>query len=302
MGINISNQNVQDTINSLTKIVNNTSNSVFQSSSVGCASGVNLSVNVGVYPVISGTGVNQTISYPPCVPQTVIDGDIIVSQFASGSCSLTGGITNTLNASYTANLKQNIQDWIEQQVQQRNGFIAAAIDIANTQKITTENISQMIANDVSNNISQKCDAFVQASTSGTINICALVKKDIIVNQSAIATNITTCLTNNIVTAITNDTVITDIINKTVQKTKQDNQGLGDLARYFIIGAVVIVVIGIIAAALFYIFGNKGSTPAVDPEKLKLSKIREITALKENIAKKTIMKRTVANVSTVATKV
>ncbi len=289
MGANISNQVVQQSIDSLTEVVNNTSNSVFQSVKQECVSDLKLTLNLGLYPVITGSGANQTITYQTCVPSPNVEGNATLNQFASGTCTLNGGISNTLEANYSAQLKQNIKSWIDQQQQQRNGFIAVAINIANTVNITNEQLTTRITNSITNQISQKCDAYVQSSAQGLINICANIGKDLTINQSAISTNITTCVTNNIVTAISNDSVLVDIVNKAVQQTSQDNEGFGDLARYLIIGGVILGVLIVIGVVLYLIFGKKENLEAIDPEKLKLSKIRQVTALKENIAKESTMK-------------
>ena len=261
MGLNLSNQYTQNTVESFNEVINSTVNSVAQNLQTTCSASNVFKGNYGIYPtVIDANG--QVRATAECSQNNI--SSLNISQTASNSCSIEGGLTNQINENLTTTLSNNINTWMTQTAQQNNGWISIGLNIAASEAITQEELSNRIANTISSNLNQTCSAFLQASNFGEIYVCGNYPNGIYVTQNAVGSNLTTCIINNSITAITNDSVLNDIVTKTTQQVSQTNEGLSTIAKWLIIGGVIIGVLIILGVILFLVFSGSGSKQEVNP--------------------------------------
>lgn len=261
MGANVSNEFTQNTVKSLSSVINSTVNSVTQSIGTECTTANTLSALFGIYPTSFSNG--QVTATAECLTATF--KDINVTQLASGTCSIKGGITTQVQNQLTTTLSNNIQTWIEQNQKQNNGWIAIGLNIAASEQISAQDIANKIANGITNNINQTCSALINSSNVGQVFYCGSYD-NINIQQQAIAVNLTTCLTNNLVTLVANDQELNNIVTKVEQQIDQTNEGLSTIAKWLIIAAVILGVLLLIGGLLYLIFSSKSGGQKAPPPK------------------------------------
>lgn len=256
MGLALSNNYVSNTVNSLSQIISDTVNTVTQTVSTQCNASNVFKLQAGTYATSVNTQTGQT-TFAQC---TIAPGsfDINITQTASNSCNLTAGLTNDLSVQLNQTLANNINNWLSANAKANNGFLGFGISIANNIGINQTNLSQKIANDVTNNITQVCTSILDASNFGYIQVCGNYNVNAV--QSAVNTNLTTCLINNLVNNIQSDNVLNNIVQQAAASANANNSGLdlsGIIKWILIIGGIIIALI-IIGVLLWLIFGSKGT--------------------------------------------
>jgi hypothetical protein len=251
MGANLSNQYTQNVLNDFNSVVNSTVTNVIQNVSTTCTDVNSFQGIFGSYPTQFVNGqVTATAICPTNIKQ------LTISQNASNTCTLSGTSINSVQETLNTTLSNNIQTWIGQQTTQNNGWVPLfVINASNAGISNTTTLSNKIANDITANISQTCSAILGASNQGIVSVCGNYPDGVLVVQNALSTNLTTCLINNTVTAITNDSVLNAVVTKTSQQTAQTNEGLSTIAKYIIIAVVAVVVLIIIGVILYFVFGG-----------------------------------------------
>lgn len=285
MGLNASNQFTENTLNSLSSVVNSTTNQVLQDIETECNVTNTFEGFYGIYPT-KFTDTEQ--DFAPC-PTTV--SSVNVSQYADATCSIKGGLTSEINEKLTTTLTDNINNWITQNAKQNNGWLSIGINIAAEENINQTQISSRISNNISSNLSQKCETFLAASNQAKLYFCGNYPDGIVIAQKGVASSLTNCMLQGIITAITNDSVLNDIVNKTSQQVSQTNEGLGSLLKWIIIAAIVIAVVVIIGILIYFISsGGKGKKPEeVESEGKKI--LEEcVTELRGEIEGKSILEK------------
>ena len=280
MGANLSNENTQNTLNDFNSVVNSTVSSVIQNASTTCTAVNSFQGFFGVSPTRFENG--QVVATASCAAETNIS-QLDVSQTASNSCSLSATSISTIQEDLNTTLSNNIQTWIGQQTTQNNGWIP--IFVANMQNegiSNTTDISNRVANRITANVSQTCSAILDASNQGLIFVCGSYPQGVLVTQNALSTNLTTCLINNTVTAITNDSILNSAVTKTSQQTAQTNEGLSTIAKYIIIAVVAVVILVIIGVILYFVFGGSKTPP---PRNVESAKEREKMMLERELIEK-----------------
>ena len=279
MGANLSNQNTSNTLSSFNSLINQTVSSVLQNSQTNCSSSNTFRGLFGSYP----TNVNTQTGDIQIAECGGTFNSVVINQIAQGTCNLTAGITSDVQANITNQLSTNINQWLTQNATQNNNWLALFVLNASNEGITnTTDLSNQIANTISSNISQTCSAFVAASNLGAVSYCGNYPNGIVVNQSAISQNLTSCIVNNTVTLIARNQVLNDIVTKTSQQTAQTNEGLSTIARYIIIAVVAVVILIIIGVILYFVFGGS-KAPA--PTNAMDAKEREKRMLERELIEK-----------------
>jgi len=293
MGAAVSSSIVVNTVNSLTSIVNSTVSKTTQSVQTQCTGFNEFRGIVGSVPV---SITNGNIQLALCNPQPSISS-FIVSQTSQNSCSIQGGITNEVSQTINNELSNEIKDWLSSEAKANNGFLGFGISIAESEGINQTDLSNKIANTLTNNLVQNCNAAVLSSNDGTIYFCGTAPNGIIITQNALNTNLTSCIINNVVTAIGNDQVLNDIVQRALSKANATNEGVGSLfswLKWVILAAVIIAVIVIIAVLIYFITsGKKAKTPEesggiVEEKKKILMKCAD--ELKDKLEGKTIYEK------------
>ena len=253
MGANLSNQNTSNTLADFNSVVNSTVSSVIQNVSTVCTDSNFFTGVFGTYPTRFENG--QVTATASCAAETNIS-QLDVTQTASNSCSLSGTSISDIQETLNTTLSNNIQQWLGQQTTQNNGWIPLFVaNVQNEGISNTTELSNRVANRITANVSQTCSAILDASNQGLIFVCGNYPQGVLVVQNALSTNLTTCLINNTVTAITNDQILNSAVTKTSQQTAQTNEGLSTIARYIIIAVVAVVILIIIGVILYFVFGG-----------------------------------------------
>ena len=278
MGANLSNEFTSNTLSSLTQVVNSTVSNVVQNASTSCAATNAFEGFYGIYPVrVTATEIDTL----PCTAPTNIQS-LTITQNAANTCNLTGGITSDIQDQITNQLSSNINSWISQTATQNNGWLGIGINIAASESYTQAQISSLVANTLTVNISQTCSSILDASNQAKVYVCGNYPNGIVVVQNAVSTNLTSCIINNAVTAIMSNTVLNNIVTKTTQQVSQTNEGIFSGLKWIIIAAVIIAVLIIIGVILYFVFGGS-KAPA--PTNAQNAKEREKRMLERELIEK-----------------
>ena len=260
MGFNFQSSDTQQTLNDFNKVVNDAVFNVVTEGSTNCSAVNELTIQTGFFP--TSVSPDGTITYAQCVPPNIFNG-ININQSAVSRCNLTVQATNTLEQNVQTRLTQDIKQWISTSLTNNQGWLAIAASIAIANNTTLDNISNDIANSLSANITTKCNAYIQASNRAVFTLCGEIPGGINVNQNVLQTNLTNCLINNTVTAFQSNNIAQNIAQQTDTRLANSQEGLSTIAKWLIIGAIVLGAIIVIGLVLFFIFGNK-STPPMPP--------------------------------------
>ena len=283
MGIAVSSAIVQNTITSLTQVVNSTVSNSLQGVATSCSAQNILNLRIGSYASMVTS--NGTTTYSQCIPVPVVSQGLTVDQFGQNTCSISATDITTVTQNISNNISNDINNWLSANAASNEGFLGIGISIANSQNINQVDLSNMIANAVTSNLSQTCSAILTASNDAQIQLCGNYPNGIKINQSVIQTNLTTCIINNIVSNVANNSVLNNIVTKAAAQASATNSGVSSLfswLKWVLIAIVIGVVLIVIGVILYFIFGSK-STPPVNPldEKKKeaMSLEHEITEKK-----------------------
>jgi hypothetical protein len=263
MGASASTSIAVNAINSLTSVINSTVSNSTQSILTNCEGFNEFKADIGSVPTdIKPDG---EIVLEQCVPLPTVN-NVIINQNALSTCSLEGGLTNTVIQNINTNLANEIEQWLTAEAKANNGFLGFGISIANSEGINETELSTKIANTVTSNLSQNCNASVLSTNTGTVYFCGGNDggTNIVVTQNAVNTNLTSCMVNNTVKSIGNDQVLNSIVQKAIVKAEAKNEGIGSLftwVKWLILAAVVIAVVVIIGILIYFISsGGKGKKP------------------------------------------
>ena len=259
MGLAISNSFVENTVNSLTSVLNTTVSDVTQDLQTNCTS---KNTFTGVFGAVLYTtnGETKALNCP------ISASSLEINQNAQNTCSIKGGLTSDLTVKITNNLNTNVNQWLDQQVKAGNGFVSAGVAIALSEGINTADLSTKISNALTSNLSQACSAVLDSGNEGIVYVCGSYPNGIVITQSALNINLTSCMIKNLITNVTDDTVLNGIVQKAKAKVTAENEGLGSLLKWLIIAGIVLGVIIIVAVLMFFIFGSKGSGKPADQAK------------------------------------
>ncbi len=263
MGLAISSSSVKNTINSLTSVVNTTTSNVIQNADTTCDAVNTFTGFFGIFP--SSISPDGTVTTAVCTPPATVEGGgVNITQNANNTCSLKEGLTQEINDQITNELSTNINQWLKSNATANNGFLGFGISIAESQGINDVQLSNMIANTLTSNLDQTCKTVLNASNVGKVYFCGDYPDGINIIQNAVNSNLTSCIINNTITAITNNEVLNDIVQKAAVEANASNEGIGSLfgwLKWLILAGVILAALIIIGVLLYFIFGSKGSTPA-----------------------------------------
>src|SRR6266496_2896565 len=143
MGLSASNTYVQNTINSLTSVVNTTVSNTTQDIQTTCTGFNEFQGTIGSVPTEIDPDGKITLTL--CVPPPQISS-FTLTQVSQGSCSIQGGLTNDVTQNINNELVNNIDQWLQANAKANNGFLGFGIAIANSEGFSSVDISTRIAN------------------------------------------------------------------------------------------------------------------------------------------------------------
>jgi len=280
MGLAASNSFVKNTVNSLTEVTNSTVSDVTQNLETNCNAVNTFEGFFGIYP--TSTSPNGQINTAQCNPQAVTGGSgVNITQNANNTCSLTGDLTQEINDQITNKLSSNINQWLKSNASANNGFLGFGISIAASEGINDVELSNMISNTLTTNLKQTCSSVLDASNKGKVYFCGDYPNGINIIQNAVNSNLTSCIINNTVIAVTKNEVLNDIVQKAAAQANASNEGVGSLfswVKWLILAGVILAALIIVGVLLYFIFGSKGGgnkVPIGETIAGKKEKIRDL---------------------------
>lgn len=256
MGLNVQASATKQAIDSVTNIVNETTNSIQQTATNDCSAIQIASIIIGGKEFCGAA-------------TTVTDGNIELNQNNQVNCALKSSVYSNISTETLNDLKSKLEEEAKKSLESEQGWLAVAssFQLSKTELETT--IINNIRNIDQTTINQTCNETARVYNEGRIIICAdLQNTNVVINQNGALTSVNQCINTAILKAIFNNSTLQDIAQKTDEKFKSEEEGIGSLLgpfKWLIIGIVVIAALIIIGIILYLLFG--GSKTAVKPEQL-----------------------------------
>lgn len=217
-----------------TKIVNDVVNSVYNTAISQCTAGNTLSIQTG--------GVD--------CPFEFTNGTFNIFQVAGTNCTLTSSNISQLGTTLKNEIQNKTQQFLEQQSQNEQGWLAVALSLQINQATNVTEITNQIFNSINNNIINSCSSVSNALNTGQLKLCGVYNGATFnINQNATVTALTSCVNQAVINTFVNNPVLNDLVQKTEQKLKSKQEGIGALTWVLLAGAVFLVV-AIIAFIIF----------------------------------------------------
>lgn len=185
---------------------------------------------------------------PNCAEYTNFSGsNIKLGQKLNVNTSLTTKILNKVQNTSENLLSEKIDQWITNNITQNAGWLSIALNIAKTKNINQTDISNMISTNISTNISNVCAASVDTKQTIELFFCGnYINTNVDLSQKAAITQLASCIYDNTIQNIVNNSVILDIVQQTDNEIAQ-NAGFN---WYWLLAAFVIIsIIGLIGKVL-----------------------------------------------------
>lgn len=247
MGVNFSSQETYNTINSFTSMINSFSSSILNDASTECAS-------VQTAIVIIGAS-TKDIS---CTQNTTMMNTNITQKVMNDlRCGLTQENLNKISVSFQNSLNTNINQWIKQNLNQNNGWLATGINIASQMGVNEDNLTSLLSNSIKEDIANVCKISVAIDQTQTYAFCGTYDNlDLDLSLSAKAIALGTCINSNIQSAVATNKTLLTIIQKTDEAVSQSNSGILSFIIWLVVGMVLVAIIG----GVFSMFSGGGGSP------------------------------------------
>lgn len=252
---NFQSNTTKNMISAYTSILNNISLSVVNESRLGCNSSNFLNLQTG----------GATPEQSNCVFK-LTNGDLIISQRAESKCQLVSENINDISSEIKNEVRTQTESFINADLKNSQGFFATAFSFQEVNLSNATEVADVISNSFAGNITNICTAQVNAFNHQILLLCGEYNNsNIIVNQDALTTSITSCINENIVKLYNNNVALKDLILKTDSKLYSEQKGINIGQILLIIGIIVVVII-IIALIIYFATKGGGKNPSKPPTK------------------------------------
>jgi hypothetical protein len=258
MGFNIQSSDTQQTLNDFTSVINTAVINAKNQANLNCTAANQITV-------LSGSIYNPN---GPAIPCPLNIQGVNITQTADASCNLSGEFNNNFQVNLTTNVQNNVEQWIKDNLQSNQGWLAIAFSAQSAVNQTAATVATRIANGLVANITNTCSAQLEGSNTGIVSICGNYTKDFNFQQSAFVTNITSCIANNTVSFIANDTILNNMSQFADNTLSSSQEGLSTIAKWLILAGVILGVLIILGIVFFLIFGSKGGSATSSTEQQK----------------------------------
>lgn len=225
------------TINSFTQYLNENITTITNTARANC---------------VAGNIIQYTIGGEKCPPITIENLDYRSEQNAAANCELNAQFVSQINTKIESTIQNIVKSFIDQDLQNKQGFFALAFSGQANIAEQTQNISNRIANYVNNNIENYCGVSSIATNESNVTLCAqVINAKINLKQDASATAFVNCVSNAVVDAFIKDQTLNDLVIKANQKAASEQQGLNSILIYLIIAGAIILVLAVIGLVIYY---------------------------------------------------
>ena len=281
MGLAVEASQTQQTIADYTNVVNSVVQNAVNQSAATTAAFNQLDINLGE---------------PPCLIGATIVGNVNINQTTNVTSNLSAVNTNSFSTNIRNNLQTQTENWINNNLQANQGWLAFAVGVATANNVSVTQIANDLANSVSDDVLNQCRSEIDEGNRGVVQFCGYIGGDFNVTQSAAVTNITSCINNNVFRTVLNNQVIDNIIQQTNNKFLISQQGIWGFLRWIVLIVVAIGIIAVIGLLLYFAFGGsskpKVARPEGEAEKLCILETEEQGARLPAAEKKALFQRCV----------
>jgi len=173
---------------------------------------------------------------------------------------------NNLQNQLQDNLSTRLNQWIKNNFNSNQGWLAIAFSSQAANNISTEEVSNIISQSVSANFQNQCQAFISGTQDGVVSLCGIYDNDnITIDQKAAISSFSSCINRNTINTFIQNNQLNEMAQTADNELKSSQEGLSSIFRWLIWGAVIIGGLIIIGIVLYLLFG--GSKTAVKPEQL-----------------------------------
>ena len=234
---NFSSQETNNIVNEFINQVNDTVAKVSNSSIVICSGTQSLTVDYCPTFTCGGGTCNNNFS-----------------QDFNGTCSVNTQNFTSISATFNNEIKNTIDNFVDQQAAQSNGWLATGFNVAGEYINNTSDLKEQLQNLFNADIKDVCQADIAALQQGILRPCGYFPNGTTFNfsQNIGETALVFCINKNIINSFQNNSTLNNFVNKTDQVISQRNAGLLDFLKVAIIAFAVVSIIGAIA---YYYFSS-----------------------------------------------
>ena len=238
------------TMNAITNIVNDVSQSVFNEASQDCSASNTYQISFG--------------GVPNCPAPNVNNSTINITQVAGSKCNLNSQNVNKLSATIKNSLNTRLQSYITNDLSNKQGWFATAISMQIADANTVETIANQITNSFSSNFTNICQAVATAYNNNQLVFCGNYNMDTFnFNQNAMISALTSCINQNLSNILANNSVLNELVAKTDAKLASEQSGF-NLKWLFAIPVIIIIII-LIVFLIRHLSGKKTKVVEVSPD-------------------------------------
>lgn len=236
----------RQTLSSLTEVMNSVMQNSYNDAIARCTS-------------------QNVLSIETCPETVFIRGSIGGNQKAVSKCQQFANIENEVNANFNSVVVSTITDFINTDLRNEQGFFSTALSIATSEVDTVAKIVNRIINTFQQDVRNTCSVEVSAFNQSIIRLCGYYEDtNVGGTQDALSLALSSCVMRNMLDAVTNDSVLNNLIVETDTLLASRQQGFGGVLMWIaIIGGIVLLLLIIGLVIWFFLSqGSGGSTTQI----------------------------------------
>jgi hypothetical protein len=255
MGFNIQSTYTQDTINEVTDIVNQQVTTNKQNVKQDCNSFNLAKVELGG---LAQCGVDSI---------TIKGVNVTIDQIGKSTCKIDATNNITVTQTQLDQIKDKLSQKVQNDIQNKQGWLAVATDIQSSVSITEAQILNDIKNIQITDIEQTCNNSINQYNQGEILICAnVVDSNIAIDQSTDVYAVTQCVTTGILTSLMKDKVFSDVAQETDNKLSSKQEGISSLFIWIFAIIGILLFLAFIGLIIYAVSGGSSSKPKEEGKK------------------------------------
>lgn len=238
----------KQTLEAYTQYMNTVLANEYNKSSMNCTAGNTVSFTTGRDCYFSFT-----------------NGTININQQATSDCTLDSSNVNEINSTIQNTVQTATQQFIDNDLQNKQGWFATAFSLQVTGAENSEQVSTLIANQFSGDITNICEGQIGTFNTGIVDLCGAYNGATFnINQDALTTALVSCVNQNVIDAFDTNATLNQLYQETDNVLVSQQEGAGSLLWLWIILGVIFFLI-IVAVIVFMIFKNKQSQQQQSPQ-------------------------------------
>lgn len=258
----------------MTTTINTLSINVFQEARAQC--------HAGTYMEVS--------SCPPPGAFTVINSEVNIISNAVNNCTFEDKQITDVAADFTTEVEEAVKRVIEQDATSKSGFLSFGLrGVENSTQIEELIITETI-NSFTADVTQTCVSINTALASGKVELCGFWQNSTLnIETEAINDAATSCVMETIFKVWVNNKIIKDFFTETNQKALAEEEGLGSILKYILIGLAIVAGIIILIFVFYLIYSFLSPSPKSAPTTIQMGAVPGKGAAKPPVSPKKVAK-------------